>query len=106
MHARTVNNYFVVGNRNIAIAMSLTNDEAYRTFISGAKTAYAQAMDYAEMATPVTSPINIIFDGPPGPDSAKFVEVENDDGVSISIGDWSEREDNLWALRITTLPQK
>ena len=44
--------------------------------------------------------INIIFDGPPGPESGRFVEVETDDGKSISIGTWIERKDGLWALKI------
>lgn len=50
-------------------------------------------------------PINIIFDGPPSHESGRFVEVETDDGKSISVGEWIEREDGLWALRITELPQ-
>ena len=48
--------------------------------------------------------INIIFDGPPGPEAGRFVEVETDDGKSINAGEWIEREDGLWALRITELP--
>ena len=50
------------------------------------------------------SAINIIFDGPPGPESGRFVEVETDDGHSINAGEWIERPDGLWALRITHLP--
>ena len=54
---------------------------------------------------PVTcSAINVIFDGPPGPESGRFVEVETDDGHSINAGEWIERPDGLWALRITHLP--
>jgi hypothetical protein len=49
--------------------------------------------------------INIIFDGPPSHESGRFVEVENDAGESISIGEWIEREDGYWALRITELPE-
>ena len=44
--------------------------------------------------------INIIFDGPPGPEGGRFVEVETDDGHSIKVGEWIERTDGLWALRI------
>ncbi len=51
-------------------------------------------------------PINIIFDGPPSPLSGRFVEVETDDGESINAGEWIEREDGLWALRIISLPKK
>ena len=50
------------------------------------------------------SAINIIFDGPPGPESGRFVEVETDDGKSINAGEWIERPDGLWGLRITQLP--
>jgi len=49
--------------------------------------------------------INIIFDGPPGPESGRFVEVETDNGKSIDIGEWIKRPDGLWALRITQLPR-
>jgi len=45
-------------------------------------------------------PINIIFDGPPGPEAGRFVEVEDDDGNSIRVGEWCERTNGLWALRI------
>lgn len=44
--------------------------------------------------------INIIFDGPPGPESGRFIEVETDGGASIRIGEWIKRADGLWALRI------
>ena len=48
--------------------------------------------------------INIIFDGPPGPVCGRFVEVETDDGRSINAGEWIDRGDGMWALRITELP--
>jgi len=44
--------------------------------------------------------INIIFDGPPGPEAGRFVEVEDDNGKSISVGEWKERDDGLWALAL------
>jgi hypothetical protein len=50
-------------------------------------------------------PINIIFDGPPGPDGCRFIEVETDDGHSLSVGEWMPRPDGRWALRITVLPE-
>ena len=50
-------------------------------------------------------PINIIFDGPPGHDAPRFVEVETDDGKSINIGEWIKKG-NYWALRITALPKE
>ena len=50
------------------------------------------------------SAINIIFDGPPAHESGRFVEVEDDNGHGLHVGEWIEREDGLWALRITELP--
>jgi hypothetical protein len=35
--------------------------------------------------------INIVFDGPPAHEGGRFVEVETDDGHSMSIGHWLER---------------
>jgi len=34
--------------------------------------------------------IRIRFDGPPGPECGRFIEVENMLGASISIGEWIE----------------
>ncbi len=48
--------------------------------------------------------INIVFDGPPASEGGRFVEVETDDGHSISIGQWRERSDGKWALRIESVP--
>ena len=44
--------------------------------------------------------VDIVFDGPPGPTAARFVEVENESGASISFGEWVERDDGYWVLRI------
>jgi len=49
--------------------------------------------------------IDILFDGPPGPVSGRFVEVESPAGVSIKFGSWVRRDDagdDWWALRIGT----
>jgi hypothetical protein len=50
------------------------------------------------------SAINVVFDGPPGPEGGHFVEVEADDGKSLRVGQWIKRADGTWALRITELP--
>uniref|UniRef100_A0A6M3L6N6 Uncharacterized protein n=1 Tax=viral metagenome TaxID=1070528 RepID=A0A6M3L6N6_9ZZZZ len=50
-------------------------------------------------------PINILFDGPPGPVSGRFIEVETDEGRGINAGEWIERPDGLWAMRIQELPE-
>ena len=44
--------------------------------------------------------IRIIFDGPPSHRSGRFVEVEDAEGRSINAGEWRQREDGLWELRI------
>ena len=44
--------------------------------------------------------IDIVFDGPPSHESGRFVEVENQDGHSISVGEWIERDDGYWVLRL------
>jgi len=43
--------------------------------------------------------IRILFDGPPGPVSGHFVEVENEEGESIDAGTWTD-EDGIWVLTI------
>jgi hypothetical protein len=35
----------------------------------------------------------------PGPDG-EFIEVENDQGYSIKAGEWFQRSDGYWVLRI------
>ena len=39
--------------------------------------------------------VDIVFDGPPGPESGRFVEVEDASGNSIKFGEWIERKDGL-----------
>jgi hypothetical protein len=48
--------------------------------------------------------IDIVFDGPSGPEAPRLIEVEDDTGASISLGEWVERPDGHWALRLTSLP--
>jgi hypothetical protein len=48
--------------------------------------------------------LRIVFDGPPGPESCRFVEVENEAGASINAGEWVERPDGCWELRIQQSP--
>jgi colicin import membrane protein len=48
--------------------------------------------------------IDIVFDGPPAHESGRFIEVEDASGKSISVGEWIERPDQLWALRIARDP--
>ena len=48
----------------------------------------------------VTPYIDIVFDGPPSSKSGRFLEVEDSDGKSISIGELVKRADGYWVLRI------
>lgn len=47
--------------------------------------------------------IDIVFDGPPSHEMPRLVEVENSQGQSIKVGEWIERADGFFVLRI---PQK
>jgi hypothetical protein len=47
--------------------------------------------------------VDIVFDGPPSHESGRFVEVENESGVSVNVGEWIKRDDGYWALRIKSL---
>ncbi len=42
--------------------------------------------------------VTVVFDGPPGPEPGRFIEVENPEtGESINLGKWYE-VDGLWYL--------
>ena len=44
------------------------------------------------------SEVTVVFDGPPGPEPGRFIEVENPEtGESIKLGKWYE-VDGLWYL--------
>ena len=49
----------------------------------------------------MTLPIDIVFDGPPGPNGPRFIEAESPPGISIRFGTWLQRPDGYWVLRIT-----
>lgn len=55
-----------------------------------------------EKATEPTAFVDIMFDGPAHKINSHFVEVENDQGASIKIGEWVKRGDGYWVLRIPT----
>jgi hypothetical protein len=50
--------------------------------------------------------VDVVFDGPPGHEAGRFVEVEDSKGNSISIGEWIDRKDGTWALRIPRAVQR
>lgn len=45
--------------------------------------------------------IRFVIDGPPGHHSGRFVEVEDENGASIRVGEWHARGDGLWELRVS-----
>lgn len=45
--------------------------------------------------------VDVLFGGPPSAESGRFIETDLADGSSCSVGEWIERSDGLWALRIT-----
>ena len=48
-----------------------------------------------------TTEIDIVFDGPPGPEAGSFVEVEHAcERSSMNVGKWIERDDGYWVLRL------
>ncbi len=46
----------------------------------------------------MTSAYHIVFDGPPAPERPRFIELENDAGLSIATGEWRSRPDGLAEL--------
>jgi hypothetical protein len=41
--------------------------------------------------------IQVVFDGPSSHEMPRFVDVEDAQGRSISVGEWKERADGKWA---------
>jgi hypothetical protein len=44
--------------------------------------------------------LDVVFDGPPSHESGRFVEVENLEGFSVGVGEWIDRGNGYWALRL------
>lgn len=42
----------------------------------------------------------LIFDGPPGHQSGRFIEAVDEQGRSIKVGEWRNRGDGTWELRL------
>lgn len=53
----------------------------------------------AEYEAALPKHIDIVFDGPPGPEAGRFVEVEDSDAKGVNFGEWIKREDGYWVLR-------
>ncbi len=50
--------------------------------------------------------VDIVFDGPPSHEAGRFIEVENMDGQSVKVGEWIDRGDGYWALRLVIVKEK
>ena len=48
--------------------------------------------------------IDIVFDGPPNLSGPRFIEAQNPERQSIDAGEWIERDDEFWVLRIPRQP--
>lgn len=44
--------------------------------------------------------VDVVFDGPPAAVPGRFIEVENQSGASVKVGEWIDRGDGKWGLRI------
>jgi len=42
--------------------------------------------------------IHIVFDGPPGPEPGRFIEVEDAEGHGVNVGRWEKRADGYHVL--------
>jgi len=51
-----------------------------------------------------THEIHVVFDGPPGRDMPTLIEVEDENGRGIEVGQWRERPDGYWELVLRTGP--
>ena len=77
------------------------------SFTPDDKKAIKRILRWADPATgTMEGAIDVVFDGPPSAESGRFVECEDLQGNSIKVGQWIEREDGFWALRISpsTIP--
>ena len=54
----------------------------------------------AQVNSGVPQWIDVVFDGAPGYESGRFIEVENIAGESVHAGEWQARRDGTWVLRM------
>lgn len=68
--------------------------------LTAAEAALTQSHKEIEHLKNPSAFLDVVFDGPPSHDSGRFVEVEDPQGKSVNAGEWIDRKDGLWALRI------
>ncbi|KKN24629.1 hypothetical protein LCGC14_0893130 [marine sediment metagenome] len=49
--------------------------------------------------------LKVVFDGPPGHESGRFLEVEREDGSSVRAGNWEDLGDGTWALWLRVIDE-
>lgn len=59
-----------------------------------------RAAGKGQWARKIIETIDVVFDGAPGPEGGRFIEVERLDGTSLKVGEWVARPDGRWALRL------
>lgn len=81
---------------------TITSEQADRIAALLQQQQHLLGLACAELDRPMEKqPLNIIFTGPPGPgNDCVFIDVETDDGRSVRVGEWSQRQDGHWALRL------
>jgi hypothetical protein len=52
------------------------------------------------MAIESAAYLDVLFDGPPSHEAGRFVECESPAGTGVKAGEWIDRGDGYWALRI------
>jgi hypothetical protein len=46
--------------------------------------------------------IHVVFDRPPGRDMPTLIDLEDEHGHGIEVGEWRERPDGYWELVLHT----
>jgi len=76
--------------RTLSVKPAVASEGASPEAVKPAVSAIAQERDV----------IDIVFDGPPGHEAGRFVEIESPPGRSVRYGEWIMRENGYWVLRI------
>lgn len=96
----------VVRWRGYTDNLNFDEDEATRDLVLYLRNHVDAILDQAaELATlrarvEELTTVDVLFDGPPSHQPGRFIEVETLDGRSVRAGDWIDRGDGYWALRL------
>lgn len=96
MQGLTERNYFAgLVMQSILARIGLTSDLIDN--VANESFHFADAMLKASGKPFMKNKVSIVFDGPPGPEGGRFVDVEVE-GKSVDAGEWIEKEDSIWEL--------